>query len=57
MFFDGRNDLNGAGFVKDYLTLIEAKPDWEDVARKYGFTVALVPGRSTISAALAESGQ
>jgi hypothetical protein len=57
VFFDGRNDLYGPGFVRDYLTVIEAKPGWKFIASKFCFKVALVPAGSAISAALAESGQ
>jgi hypothetical protein len=57
VFFDGRNDLYGPGFVRDYLTVLEAKPGWKSIANTFRFKVALVPAGSAISAALAESGQ
>jgi hypothetical protein len=55
VFFDCRNDLYGPGFVKDYLTLIRARPGWQAVAAKYAFAAAMVPGDSPMVAALAAS--
>jgi hypothetical protein len=55
VFFDCRNDLYGPGFLKEYITVIRAEPGWQGIAAKYAFTVALVPDKSPISAALATS--
>ena len=52
VFFDGRNDLYGEGLVREYLTMMQAKPGWRTIARKYAFAVALVPAQSAIAAAL-----
>jgi len=52
VFFDGRNDLYGQPIVSEYLTFMEAKPGWREVAEKYAFTAALVPAKSALSAAL-----
>ena len=55
VFFDCRNDLYGPGFLKEYMTVMRAEPGWQGIAAKYAFTVALVPDKSPISAALATS--
>jgi len=53
VFFDCRNDLYGSQFVNAYQTLITVSPGWQEVLRRYQLTVALVPAKSPISAALA----
>lgn len=52
VFFDGRNDFYGPGFVRLYLTIITAKPGWQQALYRYGVTVALLPKASGLSAAL-----
>jgi hypothetical protein len=56
VFLDGRNDLYGSELVRDYLTVMEALPGWQEVLRKHHISVMLVPSTSAISAALASSG-
>ncbi len=52
VFFDGRNDFYGPAFVQTYLTLLKAKPGWQEALARYRVSVILVPVRSSISAAL-----
>ncbi|HEX5481695.1 MAG TPA: hypothetical protein VFZ08_03615 [Terriglobia bacterium] len=52
VFFDGRNDFYGPGFVKSYLQVMRAQPGWDDILEEYGVSVALVPTDSAIQAAL-----
>jgi hypothetical protein len=56
IFFDGRSDFYGAGFMQEYLVLINAKPGWQAIVRRYGFTHALLPDDSTLTAALEQAG-
>ena len=55
VFFDGRNDLYGPQFVRDYLAVMRAQPDWQEILTKHAITVAVVPKDSPIFAALAAS--
>jgi hypothetical protein len=55
VFFDCRNDLYGPQFVNAYQTVMTAVPGWQEVLQRYGLTVALVPAKSPISAALEAS--
>lgn len=52
VFFDGRNDFYGSGFVESYLTIMRAEPGWEAILGKFRVSVAMVPTNSSISAAL-----
>lgn len=56
VFFDGRSDFYGAGFMKEYIDLIEARPGWRNHMSKYGFTHALLPNRYTLVDALQAQG-
>ena len=56
VFFDGRSDFYGADFMKRYLVLITAQPGWQEIARSYGFTHALLPNDSALKAALEQAG-
>jgi hypothetical protein len=56
VFFDGRSDFYGAGFMKQYLVLVNARPGWQEIVSAYGFTHALVPSDSTLRAALEQAG-
>jgi hypothetical protein len=55
VFFDGRNDFYGPGFVKDYLIVMRAEPGWQRIMARYGLTVAMVPEGSAIAAAFSGS--
>ena len=56
VFFDGRSDFYGAAFMKQYLVLRNAQPGWEQIAREYRFTHALVAPDSALNAALQHNG-
>ncbi len=43
VFFDGRSDLYGSVFMKDYLRLVEVRPGWREQLEQRGFTHALLP--------------
>jgi hypothetical protein len=43
VYFDGRSDLYGADFMKEYARLMQVRPGWEAALGKYGFTHALLP--------------
>ena len=52
VFFDGRSDLYGSDFMKQYTRLVQARPGWRAQFDQYGFTHALLPSDSTLLAAL-----
>ncbi|HEX4595773.1 MAG TPA: hypothetical protein VH157_15915, partial [Bryobacteraceae bacterium] len=56
VYFDGRSDFYGAEFMKQYLVLIDARPGWQDIARSYHFSHALLPAESALTAALEQAG-
>ena len=56
VYFDGRSDFYGIEFMKQYLVLINARPGWQDIARSYHFTHALLPKESALKAALEQAG-
>lgn len=56
VFFDGRSDFYGAGFMKTYIDLIEARPGWRNKLDKFGFTHALLPNRYSLVDALEAAG-
>ena len=56
VFFDGRSDFYGADFMKQYLTLITARPGWQEIVRSYGFTHALLSEDSALKTALVQAG-
>jgi len=56
VYFDGRSDFYGAAFMKQYVSLIQAQPGWQQIVSSFGFTHALLPDNSALKAALMESG-
>ena len=56
VYFDGRSDFYGSGFLQQYGVLIQARPGWQEILRSYQFTHALLPSDSALTAALIESG-
>lgn len=56
VFFDGRSDFYGVGFMKDYLRLIEVRPGWESSMAGNRFTHALLPNRYSLVPALQRIG-
>jgi hypothetical protein len=43
VFFDGRSDLYGAQFLKDYARMVQVRPGWQELWNRWHFTHALVP--------------
>jgi hypothetical protein len=43
VFFDGRSDFYGGGFMKNYIRLMEVRPGWRELVEAFGFTHALLP--------------
>jgi hypothetical protein len=56
VFFDGRSDLYGGNFLKDYGRMVQVRPGWQEIWERYGFTHALLPLDAPLSAALEERG-
>jgi hypothetical protein len=56
VFFDGRSDLYGAEFLKQYGRLVQVRPGWLEVWNRYGFTHALLPHDAPLEAALEQAG-
>lgn len=56
VFFDGRSDFYGSGFMKDYIRLMQARPGWREQVEAWGFTHALLPKDCSLAAALEEAG-
>jgi hypothetical protein len=56
VFFDGRSDLYGADFLKQYSRVMQVKPGWHAWWEQFHFTHALVPADSPLIEALERSG-
>ena len=56
VFFDGRSDFYGAGFMKDYIRLVQVRPGWKQQVDAFGFTHALLPADYSLVAALEREG-
>jgi hypothetical protein len=56
VFFDGRSDFYGAGFLKDYGRMVSVRPGWEALFDSYEFTHALLPHDSPLTGALVQRG-
>ncbi len=52
VFFDGRSDFYGSGFLKQYIRIAEARPGWSAALAGHGCTHALVPAGSTLAGVL-----
>ncbi len=52
VFFDGRSDLYGAPFVKEYASLTQLRPGWRATLARYQFTHALLPANAPLIEAL-----
>ena len=50
VFVDGRTDLFGDDIILDWITMVNADPDWEDLLNKYDIGwVFLEPDRPLIT--------
>ena len=56
VFFDGRSDFYGSAFMKNYISLVEVRPNWQEELAKHGFTHALLPNRYSLIPALLQAG-
>jgi len=56
VFFDGRSDLYGSEFMKQYLKLVELRPGWEQVLNGFQPTHALLPADAPLRHALEKDG-
>ncbi len=56
VFFDGRSDLYGAQFLKDYGRLVQVRPGWREWWESFHFTHALLPTDAPLLAALEQIG-
>jgi hypothetical protein len=56
VFFDGRSDLYGAQFLKQYSRLAQVRPGWQDIWNSYHFTHALMPNDYPLVTALQQLG-
>jgi hypothetical protein len=56
VFFDGRSDLYGAEFLKQYARMVQVRPGWEKQLAKYDFTHALLPNDYSLVPALEQIG-
>ena len=56
VFFDGRSDLYGADFLKQYSRLVQVRPGWRAYWESFHFTHALLPADAPLLPALEEIG-
>jgi hypothetical protein len=56
VFFDGRSDFYGAGFLKDYGRIVSVRPGWEPLFDQYRFSHALLPENAPLIGALKRRG-
>ncbi|MDQ6707302.1 MAG: hypothetical protein M3Z85_15160, partial [Acidobacteriota bacterium] len=56
VFFDGRSDLYGAEFLKQYARLVQVRPGWTRQLDSYRFTHALLPNDYSLIPALEQLG-
>ena len=56
VFFDGRSDLYGAEFLKQYARLVQVRPGWQKQLDRFDFTHALLPADYSLVPALEQIG-
>ncbi|MGH9721476.1 MAG: hypothetical protein ACRD8O_14800, partial [Bryobacteraceae bacterium] len=56
VFFDGRSDLYGSEFMKQYARLMQVRPGWREQLDAYRFTHALLPNDYSLIPALESLG-
>jgi hypothetical protein len=52
VFIDGRSDFYGAAIGREYLEAQQGQYHWEEIFKRYGFEVALVPAEWPLSSLL-----
>jgi len=56
VYFDGRSDLYGAEFLKQYARMTQVRPGWRESWNSFGFTHALLPNDYSLIPALEQIG-
>jgi hypothetical protein len=56
VFFDGRSDLYGADFLRQYSRLVQVRPGWRSYWDSFHFTHALLPDDAPLLPALEQIG-
>lgn len=56
VFFDGRSDLYGSEFLKQYARLVQVRPGWQEQLEALQFTHALLPNDYSLIPALEQLG-
>ncbi len=56
VFFDGRSDFYGAGFLKDYARIVQVRPGWRSLFDSFHFTHALLPNDYSLVGVLKDEG-
>ncbi len=56
VFFDGRSDLFGANFLKQYAKIVQIRPGWRPYWDSFQFTEALLPNAAPLVEALKLTG-
>jgi hypothetical protein len=56
VFFDGRSDLYGAAFLRDYARMTQVRPGWQELWNRWQFTHALLPNNYPLIPALEQLG-
>jgi hypothetical protein len=56
VFFDGRSDLYGAEFLRQYARMTQVRPGWREIWNQYHFTHALLPNDYSLIPALEQLG-
>ena len=52
VFVDGRSDFFGQKIGEDYLSVLDAEPNWRDIVARWRFNAMLVPEKSKIAQAI-----
>jgi hypothetical protein len=55
IFVDGRSDFFGQAIGEDYLSVMEAEPNWREIVARWRFDAMLVPEKSKIAQAIRSS--
>ncbi len=56
VFFDGRSDFYGAGFLKDYGRIVQVRPGWQSLFAPFRCNYALLPKDYSLIGALEQQG-
>jgi hypothetical protein len=56
VFFDGRSDYYGAAYMKDYIAMVQVRPQWKAIWQRFGFTHAMMPPDYSLNSVMGELG-